>query len=90
MGIHYTCRQDADLYRQSLLAKMKQAKKTLKRLKALEESLSGSTSGDGEFDVELIVAINVAKGAVLRLKAVLNEQAKSTDRRQPQRQKVTC
>ena len=90
MGVHYTDRQDADLYYQSIATKLKQAKKTLKHLETLEENLAGVRSGDGALDAELVDAINVAQSAILRLQAILYEQALATGVHQGQRQKVTC
>lgn len=46
----------------------------LKQLKNLQKRIGQSTSGDAEFDVELTVSINVARAALIRYNALLDEK----------------
>ena len=50
-------------------------REALDALAKANELVSESTFGDAEFDVELTVAINVARAALLRTKSLLAEKS---------------
>lgn len=81
MGIHYSSRLDTDEAKADLNRKIYLAKETLKQLQTAACIFGESTTGDGEFDVELTVALNVARAALLRLQAMLIEQSGSSNLR---------
>ena len=75
MSVHYNKAIESDALGSDIERKIVLTKRTLKKLQTFEQLFATSMSGDAEFDVELTVAVNVARAALLRLNAMLGEQS---------------
>lgn len=78
MGTYYNSASRIDTDTEELEHRITHAKTALKQLRRVERIVGETSTGDAEFDVELTIAINVARVALLRLQTMLAEQVSAT------------
>ena len=75
MGIYYNTAYETDAVCEATLTdNIAAVSALLKQLKSLQQRIGKSTSGDADFDVELTVSIDVARAALIRYNALLNDK----------------
>lgn len=75
MGIYYNTAYETDAVCEATLTdNIAAVSAMLKQLKSLQKRIGQSTSGDAEFDLELTISIDVARAALIRYNALLNEK----------------